>query len=296
MLKSTYILLIAISPIFMETCSFLRSNNSVANSQITRYNVSYGADKAHTLDLCLPNGKTNGLPMVVLVHGGAWCFGEKKSLRPVQEFLAQHNIPSANINYRLNKGDITYKDQLADIGKALAFLKKTTDSLQLPSGFILFGESAGAHLSLLYGYQNPQQIEKIVSLAAPTDFFSRNYRRNKLYHWYTKFFFQLTVGAKYTAAEKQPHAFQEASPIAKVSQVPTLILQGTNDIVVDMSQALSLDSVLTQRKVPHKLVLMEGGIHVARHLPWWRDKVIYPETLSFLQRKTKNNEILLSTK
>lgn len=286
MLKGAHILLIFISSIFMDTCDFSLSNELEKNTATTHYDISYGTDVAQTLDLCLPKKKTDSIPMVILVHGGAWCFGEKETLTPVQKFLAQHNIPSANINYRLNRGNITYKDQLEDIDKALDFLKNQADSLNLPCRFILFGESAGAHLSLLYGYQNPDCIEKIISLAAPTDFFSKNYRSNKLYHWYTKFFFELATGAKYNH-NKELKAFQDASPIKNVSNVPTLILQGTSDMVVDVSQALSLDTALTKKKVPHKLVLMKGGIHISRRLPWWRDKVIYPEMLAFFNEKVK---------
>lgn len=285
MFKSAHVLLILISSIFMDTCTSSPTNDFTPQTTSIHQNLVYGTTTAHTLDLYLSNKKLDTITMIVLVHGGAWCFGKKETLTPVQEFLAQHNIASASINYRLNRGAITYKEQLDDIGKALKFLKNKTDSLELSCRFILFGESAGAHLSLLYGYQNPDCIEKIIALAAPTDFFSKNYTEKKLYHWYTKFFFELAAGAQYTYNENLPIAFEEASPIANVSNVPTLILQGTNDMVVNLSQALSLDSVLTQKKVPHKLVLMEGGVHIARRLPWWRDKVIYPEMLAFLKKR-----------
>lgn len=285
MLKVPYILLLIITPFFVETC--VSSNPTPKGEEnITRlYDLSYGQNEMQTLDIFLPKNKLGGVPMVVLLHGGAWCFGEKETLTPVQKFLSENGIPSANINYRLNRGDITYKEQLEDIGEALHFLRQQTDSLKLPCRFILFGESAGAHLALLYGYKNPDCIDKIISLAAPTDFFSKNYLNNKLYHWYTKFFFELAAGANYTYSDTISGSFKDASPINVASQVPTLIFQGTSDIIVDVSQALSLDSVLTKRNVPHKLVLMEGGIHIARRLPWWRDKVIYPEILAFLQQK-----------
>ncbi|MEF9480623.1 alpha/beta hydrolase-fold protein [Chryseobacterium sp. 1B4] len=50
-----------------------------------------------------------------------------------------------------------------------------TDKAQLqPNNYILLGESAGGHLALLYGYQHPEQIKKIISLSGPTDFSVRN--------------------------------------------------------------------------------------------------------------------------
>ncbi|PVX51977.1 acetyl esterase/lipase [Balneicella halophila] len=285
-MRSAYILLVLFNSLLFETCSITPTNINTDHSFSTEENLAYGKEDTQTLDLYISENVIDSIPMVILVHGGAWFFVEKETLNPVQEFLAKNNIPSANINYRLNKGNITYKEQLEDIDLAVNYLKEKADSLSLPCRFILFGESAGAHLSLLYGYQNPECVEKIISLAAPTDFFSETYTGNRIYHWYTKYFFELATRGKYSD-DKSLNIFKEASPISNASNVPTLILQGTSDRVVDMSQALSLDSVLTKKNVPHKLVLMEGGIHVSPRLSWWRDKVIYPEMLSFLKNDIK---------
>lgn len=294
MLKSIYAFLIVCSSFFMETCTFFIPKEQVVLTYSKKTDISYGKNKANTLDIFYPLQTTKETPLVILIHGGAWCFGQKETLHPVQQFLAKHNIVSANINYRLNKGDITYKEQLEDIDKAITFLKKNCEKLKIPAKrIILFGESAGAHLSLLYGYKNPLAIEKIISLAAPTDLFSQNYLKRTLYHWYTKFFFELTTGVKYHANTLKK--FKDASPIANVTRVPTLILQGTNDIVINQSQAFSLDSVLTKKNIPHKLVLIEGGIHISRRIPWLRDKVIYPEMLRFLN-KDFNTDNQLFTK
>lgn len=284
MLKSTYILLALISSISIQTC-IPKRHKKTSNTFETFYNVSYGPKKIQTLDLFIPKSLNKTTPLIILVHGGAWFFGKKESLHPIQEFLAKHNIASANINYSLNNGTITYETQLKDIDTALNYLKKHADSLKIPARFILFGESAGAHLSLLYGYRNPQLVEKIISLAAPTDFFSKNYRKKKLYHWYTKHFFELATGKNYPNEGKIPEEFKAASPIANTTNVPTLILQGTNDIIIDKSQAISLDSVLSKKEIPHKLVLINGGIHISRHIPMWRDSIIYPEILAFLKEE-----------
>lgn len=284
MLKSAYILLALVSSIFIETCTPNLYKNNTTNFK-PLYNISYGQKEIQTLDLFIPKNLNRAKPLVVLVHGGAWFFGEKESLRPIQEFLAKHDIASASINYSLNDGSINYKTQLEDIDKALNYLKEHADSLRIPTKFILFGESAGAHLSLLYGYRNPHLIEKIISLAAPTDFFSKKYRKKKLYHWYTKFFFELATGKNYPDTGKIPEEFKTASPIANTTNVPTLILQGTRDIIVDKSQAISLDSVLSKKEIPHKLVLINGGIHISRRIPMWRDSIIYPEVLAFLDEE-----------
>lgn len=247
-------------------------------------NFAYAGEKLQSLDLLLPQKIKEGTPLVILVHGGSWFFGEKESLRPIQEYLYKQNIPSANINYRLGLGKITYKEQLEDIHSAIRFLYKNAEKLQIPTQFIMMGESAGGHLALLYSYQNPHRVSKIISLSAPTDFYSERYTEKTLYHWYTKRIFEWAVGAKYS--QENTDAFMKASPSAQASYVPTLIFQGTGDIIVDESQAYSLVASLKENFVPHRLVLMEGGQHFLRRISYWREQVIFPEILDFIHKPT----------
>jgi acetyl esterase/lipase len=58
------------------------------------------------------------------------------------------------------------------------------------------GESAGGHLALLYGYQNPDKIKKIISLSGPTDFYSPEYL-NSFYSKYSSPTIQKVVGTKF---------------------------------------------------------------------------------------------------
>lgn len=51
------------------------------------------------------------------------------------------------------------------------------------------------------------------------------------------------------------------APNVSSSFPPTLILHGTEDSVVPMGQARALDTLLTQKRVPHRLELLEGQGH-----------------------------------
>lgn len=250
-------------------------------------NFTYAEEQLQSLDLLKPQNIKENTPLVILIHGGSWFFGEKESLRPIQEYLYKQNIPSANINYRLELGKITYKEQLEDIHRAVEFLYKNAKKLEIPRQFIIMGESAGGHLALLYGYQNPDKVSKIISLSAPTDFYSKNYLKKTLYHWYTKMIFEWAVGVKYS--EGNLAAFMKASPSAQTSNVPTLVFQGTGDIIVDKSQAYSLIASLRENFIPHKLVLMEGGQHFVRRISHWREQVIFPEILNFIYEPIPNS-------
>ena len=204
-------------------------------------------------------------PVVLIVHGGAWTLGKKEHMIQVQKMLFQNNIPSINMNYRFvsTKEKITYKQQLEDIGLAIEKFNSLAEKAELqPNNYILLGESAGGHLALLYGYQHPEQIKKIISLSGPTDFYSSEYLKS-FYSKYTSPTFQKVVGTKFDR-KNVSEAFKEASPIANITDVPTMLFQGNNDVLVNQHQGIAMDSALTKMNVPHKFIFMKGAGHAPR--------------------------------
>ncbi|MGI9526627.1 MAG: alpha/beta hydrolase [Weeksellaceae bacterium] len=245
------------------------------------YNVSYGELKDHKMDVFIPKNPQD-TSFVILVHGGGWTIGSKSHVRSVQKFLLHSGIPSANIDYRLVKGDITYKEQIEDLNQATHFI---LDSLENKPQLILLGESSGGHISMLYGYNNPDIVDKIITFAGPADLYSERYQKTKLYKSYTEPTFKKIVGEKDKPFESIIPKLKEASPISQVSNVPTLTFQGTLDILVNKEQSLALDSVLTEKGVPHELVLIKNANHTPRFMPWWRNKVINPKILEFIKKQ-----------
>lgn len=248
------------------------------------YNLKYGAEKQQRMDVFLPKTYDSEKPVVMIVHGGAWKFGRKEHMKMIQEFLFKENIPSINMNYRLLKKGILYTDQISDIGDAIKKSNELATSWNVkPSNFVLLGESAGGHLALLYGYKNPQHIKKLISMSSPTDFYSEKYLQSK-YGKRSKGIFQKVVGEKF---QNNLESFKNASPIANISSIPTLIFQGDRDFMVNKDQGLALDSALTAQKIPHRLVYMEKSGHVPRFVKWKRDSLIFPNILSFIKEDFK---------
>ncbi len=244
------------------------------------YNLKYGNEKQQKMDVFLPKSYGPETPVVMIVHGGAWKFGRKEHMKMIQNFLFKENIPSININYRLLKKGIRYTDQISDISAAIKKSNDLAKSWSLkPSNIVLLGESAGGHLAMLYGYKNPEHIKKIISMSGPTDFYSENYRKST-YGKRTRLIFEKVVGEKF---QDNSESFKIASPIANVSPIPTLIFQGDRDFLVNKSQGLALDSVLTEKKIPHRLVYMEKSGHVPRFVKAKRDSIIFPNILSFIK-------------
>ena len=250
------------------------------------YNLSYGLHSRQKMDIFLPARYAENTPTIIMVHGGAWKYGNKRSLIHVQKFLFKNGFPTVNINYRLasRRKNITYKDQMKDIELALTKMNDLTSKAHLQKdNYILLGESAGGHLSLMYGYKNPQQIKKIISLSGPTDFYSKTFTHS-FYSKYALPTIETMVGEKFNR-EDVSKSFVEASPIANISNVPTLLFQGTRDFLVNKKQSFKLDSILTAHNIDHQLVIMEKSGHIPRQFSKTkRDSIIYPAILNWIKK------------
>lgn len=245
------------------------------------YNIPYGAHTRQKLDLWLPDKDLKGKPLVMMIHGGAWKIGNKRHLLDIQKMLHENGYPTMSMNYRLANHGITYENQLEDVQSAWEYYQKLRKEYpHLPEKVVLFGESAGGHLALLYAYRNPDKIARVISLAGPVDFYSEEYR-NSSYHKYTYWLIKTIFGNKRNRLTEED--LKKASPLSQVSSVPTLAFQGTKDLLVNVNQGKSLDKVLKEKNIPHRFVLSEGRGHVTRFVSKeWREKVLYPEILQFL--------------
>ncbi|WP_426277135.1 alpha/beta hydrolase [Chryseobacterium sp. S-02] len=250
------------------------------------YNLNYGEHKRQKMDVFLPSDYPENSPVVLIVHGGAWTLGKKEHMIQIQKMLFKNNIPSINMNYRLvsKSKKITYKEQLEDIRSAVTKFNSLAQKAELqPNNYILLGESAGGHLALLYGYQNPDQIKKIISLSGPTDFYSPEYLHS-FYSKYSSPTIQKMVGTKFHR-ENLSEEFKKASPIANISNVATLIFQGNQDFLVNQKQGLALDSALSAQNIPHKFIFMKNTGHAPRFFSKIkRDSIIYPNILEWIRK------------
>lgn len=255
------------------------------NNEQKIYNLKYGEHKRQKADIFLPSDYPENSPVVLLIHGGAWTLGKKEHMIQIQKMLFRNNIPTINMNYRLvsKSKKITYREQLEDIDSMITKFNELAQKAELqPNNYILLGESAGGHLALLYGYQNPDKVKKIISLSGPTDFYSPEYL-NSFYSKYSSPTIQNVVGTKFTRGNLSEE-FKKASPIAHISNVPTLHFQGNQDFLVSPKQGIALDSALTAQNVPHKFIYMKNTGHVPRFFNRKkRDSIIYPNILEWIK-------------
>lgn len=256
----------------------MRPSVEIISGKITR-NVPYGTLSRQVMDVAVPENTISQTPWVLIVHGGGWKYGNKRWIEGIQKMLYKKGIASVNINYRLADDTTGYREQLQDVHMAAVKMKNLMQRFENGGKYFLLGESAGGHLSLLYGYQHPEAVASIISLSSPTDFYTEEYRNGRFFKPSRNIVEQIT-GGRFDRPEDAA-IFEQASPVAHVTPVPTLVFQGTKDRVVDSSQGLTLVRELQRRAIPHKLVLMRGAGHVPRLLPWKRP-AIYNEILSWI--------------
>ncbi|HSE06156.1 MAG TPA: alpha/beta hydrolase, partial [Methylomirabilota bacterium] len=96
----------------------------------------------------LPRG-TGPFPMVVELHGGAWCRGDRTSDAILNEPLARSGVVVAALDFR-QPPEASYPGSLADISYAIRWLKSRAAEFHGRADRVgLMGASSGAHQAML---------------------------------------------------------------------------------------------------------------------------------------------------
>jgi acetyl esterase/lipase len=140
---------------------------------ISNFSASYGNDERQVLEYAYLRNNTDIKPMVLFLHGGSWVGGDKALMRYMLPSITQAGYLYVSMNYRLLLTGATFEDMLEDIQTAIQFLKGNASFLKLDTTqMVIAGESAGAHLAMLYAYKeiSPIPIDFVLGLVPPVDF------------------------------------------------------------------------------------------------------------------------------
>lgn len=227
--------------------------------------VSYGADAAQRMDIFLPGGRTSAATKaIVVIHGGGWISGDKADMNEYLPIIKQQLPDYAifNVNYRLLALPATnpFPSQENDIKAAVAFIMAKASEYKFNTDkIVLLGASAGGHLALLQGYKYATpKVKAIVSLFGPTDMVAL--------HDYYAIDPQLQTGIRLLVGgtpAANAVAYQTSSPINFVTaqSPPTLLLHGTADPIVPITQSTALKTKLETAGVNVKMVSYANAGH-----------------------------------
>lgn len=95
-----------------------------------------------------PRG-TGPFPLVIQLHGGAWCRGDRLNDTLVNEQLAKSGLVVAALDFRMPP-EAPYPASLADVNYAIRWLKARAAQLRSRSDRVgILGSSSGAHQAML---------------------------------------------------------------------------------------------------------------------------------------------------
>jgi acetyl esterase/lipase len=107
-------------------------------------------DKPLLARLYKPKG-SGPFPIIVELHGGAWCNGDRLNDSVLNEALARRGVVIAALDFRMPP-DASYPGSLADIHYGIRWCKTQAKSWGArPDAIAAMGSSSGAHQAMLLG-------------------------------------------------------------------------------------------------------------------------------------------------
>lgn len=234
---------------------------------------------AHLLDVYYPQGTSAPLPVIFVIHGGGWTYGNKELDKFMGMRIALDGFTVVNINYRLIQ-EARFPAQLQDVYAALNWLERRHDDYFADiSNVFIVGDSAGGHLaSLTLALEaNTELAEKwqlrtdikprgggLICGAFEFNFLLK--LRNPVIKAYGKYF----LGKEFRKSEWLPYL--QFSAVYNGALPPVFLSSSEKDFI--KSQTRKMAKFLDEHKQPYKLRLWDSATkNKLTHVY----QVIYPE-------------------
>jgi acetyl esterase/lipase len=261
----------ALPPQQAETGNQKKAADAAQTNGVTvEENVPYATVNGTELHLDIfepPDRGSQTRPAILLLHGGGWTSFDKSTMRKLGEFFARSGFVAVAADYRLfNVKDPVnrWPAQLDDVQRAVRWVRANAGKYGVnPERMGAFGHSAGAQLASLLGMEETRdnsdpalakyssRVQAVVDASGPTDFTTDRDPDGDAF--LTSF-----LGGDFAT---HPELWREASPVSHVSKgdAAFLILHGTKDQNVPISQAQELLDKLKAAKVKASLVKFDDG-------------------------------------
>ncbi len=241
----------------------------VPDSVLLTQDIEYGQGGGESLklDLYQRKGLDHPVPAILFIHGGGWSKGGRNDYHFYCVKFAELGYVVATASYRLVP-EWQYPAAVHDVKCAVRWLRANAMKYHIDPEMIgVAGGSAGGHLSMMVGYSSDvpelegdggnddvsSQVQAVVNLYGPTDL-------------------TVPVAAEHPTVlaffgdnkiDEVRTDYEQASPLTHVTEddPPTLIIQGTIDDLVPVSQADALALKLHEVGVPFRYDRLTGWPH-----------------------------------
>ncbi len=251
--------------------------------------IAYLADdRKEKADLYFPKEipANTKVPAVIWIHGGGFNDGDKAKGRETNfcREMVLHGYVAMSINYKLRRmaGQVTWPQCLHDAKTAVRWLRANADKFSIdPDRIAVAGGSAGGNLAAMLGVTGPTDGlepagEGNTKVSCAIDFYGAvdliNYHDMKMF-------------AK-TRAEA-PELYAKGSPITYVDaqDAPLLIIHGTKDETVALSQSETLAAKCKAAGLAHEMIVVPEGPHTFKLVEDGID--LRPQVFAFLDKHLK---------
>jgi acetyl esterase/lipase len=265
--------LVSAMPVLAQP-SFPATDVAERPSIVKMANIEYATVDGErlALDLYMPADADNP-PIIVYVHGGAWQFGSRDSVSPID--LVDHGFAIASVSFRLSPV-APLPAQVHDIKGAIRFLRANAARYGYDASRLgITGVSSGGHLAALVGLTNGSEphegeiggntgvssdVQAIVSYFGASNLTTilaqstprgLNVREPAL---------DLLLGG---SVEEQINLARFGSPVFQVdaNDPPLLLLHGDQDPQMPINQAHELHGVAKEHGLDVHFEVVHGSGH-----------------------------------
>jgi len=255
----------------------------VPDTVVETKDVEYGNVNGRPLllDLYRPRESTGPLPGILLIHGGGWSGGQRSDYKYYCVRFPLMGYVVATVSYRFIDEAI-FPACVQDVKCAVRWMRANAEQYGInPNAIAAVGGSAGGHLAMMLGYsagvaelegtggheKNDRAVQAVVNLYGPVDMTLEDFHENDTL---LAFF-----GGK--PFKEVPNQYRLASPLTHVKKnsPPTLIIHGTEDFTVPVSQADLLADRLKELGCDYEYLRLNGyphtldiGVETNKHVRW----------------------------
>jgi len=230
--------------------------------------IGMGGTRTLKMEICYPKtAPPEPWPVLIYIHGGGWNHGSKNEHANKIVGYAKRGYVGVAIEYRLT-GEATFPAQIEDCKLAVRYLRAHAEKYYLdPDRIGVWGTSAGAHLASLLGtlpsgtfegtggWANySSRVQAVVDWFGPADFISDLKQADR---------FSSLVALLGKRPSADPEWAKKAMPgtYASSDDPPFLIMHGTKDTTVPITQSQTFYQSLIEAGVDATFIPVEGAGH-----------------------------------